>query len=107
MLTGQVEQELSNEAPGVVRYLPAPQSTQALSATAPVVVRYFPAAQAVQAWVPCVSLYFPVSHAIHVPPFGPVYPRLHRQAVIAVCPVAACPEFAGQDSHTTSDVAPV
>ena len=83
----QLVQVVAAEAPSVEEYVPAPQSTQELAIVAPVVVRYFPATQAVQAWVPCVSLYFPVSHAIHVPPFGPVYPGLHRQLVEPVEPL--------------------
>jgi hypothetical protein len=105
VLTGQAEQELSNEAPGVVRYLPAPHCTQAISATAPVVVRYFPAPQLLHVTEPTTALYFPAPQAVHSV-FSPVYPRLHTQAVIAVCPVTACPEFAGQTWHTASDVAP-
>ena len=34
-----------------------------------------------QETAPAVSLYFPVSHAVHVPPLAPVYPLLQRQAV--------------------------
>ena len=105
MLTGQVEQELSNEAPGVVRYLPAPHARQALSATAPVVVRYFPAPQLLHVTEPTTALYFPAAQAVHSV-FSPVYPRLQTQAVTAVCPASVCPESGGQDSHTASDVAP-
>ena len=87
MLTGQAKQELSSEAPGVVRYLPAPQSTQALAVVAPVVMRYFPAMQSAHPVAPVKILYFPAMHAVHVPPFGPVYPMLHRQLVETVEPL--------------------
>ena len=87
MLTGQAKQELSSEAPGVVRYLPAPQSTQALAVVAPVVMRYFPAMQSAHPVAPVKILYFPAMHAVHVPPFGPVYPGLHRQLVETVEPL--------------------
>jgi hypothetical protein len=93
------------EAPSVEEYLPAPQSTQELAIVAPGVVRYFPAPQAVQAWVPCVSLYFPVSHGIHVPPFGPVNPRLQIQATNSILPPGAT-EPDGQFVHVPTTVAP-
>jgi hypothetical protein len=32
---------------------------------------------------PVVVLYFPATHAVHVPPFGPVKPTLHVQAARA------------------------
>jgi hypothetical protein len=35
------------------------------------------AGHAVHAAGPVASLYFPASHAVHVPPFGPVNPALH------------------------------
>jgi hypothetical protein len=62
--------------------------------------------QSMQVAEPTFALYFPATQAVHCV-FSPVYPRLQIQAVIAVCPVAACPEFAGQDSHTASDAAPI
>ena len=96
----------ATDAPTVVEHLPAPHERQAISATAPVVVRYFPALQLLHVTEPTTALYFPAAQAVHSV-FSPVYPRLHTQAVIAVCPVAACPEFAGQTWHTISDVAPV
>ena len=101
----QLVQVVAAEAPSVEEYLPAPQSTQELAIVAPVVVRYFPAPQAVQAWVPCVSLNFPVSHASHVPPFGPVNPRLQIQATKARLPPGDT-EPDGQFVHVSTPVAP-
>ena len=79
MLGLQLVQVVAAEAPTAEEYLPAPQSTQSLCVVAPVVMRYFPALQSAHPVAPVKSLYFPASHAVHVPPFGPVYPRLHRQ----------------------------
>ena len=79
MLRLHLTQELSVVAPVSVRYLPAAQSTQALAVVAPVVMRYFPAMQSAHPVAPVKILYFPAMHAVHVPPFGPEYPRLHRQ----------------------------
>jgi len=38
------------------------------------------AGHAVHAPAPGESLYLPVSHTLHVPPLGPVYPALHSQS---------------------------
>jgi hypothetical protein len=75
----QLVQVVSLEAPVAVEYLPAPQTAQLPCVVAPAVVRYLPAAQSVHEKEPIKSLYFPAMHAVHVPPFGPEYPRLHRQ----------------------------
>ena len=71
-------------------YLPAEQETHVLAMLAPVEAEYDPAAQAVHAAVPIESLYFPATHASHVPPSGPVKPRLQTQLVGAVDPTADC-----------------
>ena len=42
---------------------------------------YVPAGQFVQAEEPVTSLYFPIAQGKHVPPSGPVYPFLQKQAV--------------------------
>ena len=87
---------VSAAAPAVVRYLPAPQLVHVLTKVAPVAVEYLPAAQSVHAAEPIASLYFPATQTAHVPPFGPEYPRLQRQAETAVCPEADVTEYAGQ-----------
>ena len=46
--------------------------------------------QAVHAPVPGESLYFPSSHAVQVPPLGPVYPALHVQSPLASLPAFTC-----------------
>ena len=71
------------------------QGTHAPAAIAPVDDKCVPAAQLVQPALPAAVLYLPASHAVHVPPFAPVYPMLHRQLVTAVLP-AAEPELPGQ-----------
>ena len=74
-------------------------ATQAVAAVAPTSTEYVPAAQLRHAEAPVAFLYFPASHVMHVPPFGPVYPRLQRQPVIA-WDVSVCPEFTGQSWQT-------
>ena len=64
----------SADAPATGEYFPALQFTQVFSAAAPVALEYLPAAQLVQTEAPASALYFPASHAVHVPPSGPVYP---------------------------------
>jgi hypothetical protein len=65
------------EAPVVVEYVFAPQSTQVLAAEAPFVVRYLPSPQLVHESEPRASLYFPAAHCEHVSPSAPVSPALH------------------------------
>jgi hypothetical protein len=55
-----------------------------------------PAAQPLHSAEPMVDLNVPTPQAVHVPPLGPVNPRLQRQEPTAVCDVSACPEFAPQ-----------
>ena len=101
----QPVQVLSAEAPGVVEYLPAPQSMHELVTVAPVVARYLPAPQSMHEAAPVTALNFPAPHATHVPPFGPVWPALHRQLVIAVLAAAEL-ENALQLKHVLSADAP-
>jgi hypothetical protein len=56
-------------------------------------------------WFPCMFLYFPSSHAIHVPPFGPVNPRLQIQATNSILPPGDT-EPDGQFVHVPTPVAP-
>ena len=74
----------------------AGQLRQVPIAVAPVAAEYVPAPQSVHAAAPVTILYFPATHCTHVPPLGPVNPRLQRQEPTTVCDVSACPEFAGQ-----------
>ena len=55
----------------------AGQEIQAVTAVAAVVVKYVLAGQLVHAAEPVVDLYVPLTQAVHVPPFGPVYPTAH------------------------------
>ena len=56
-------------------------TSQVFADVAPTVVVDLPASQLVHVAVPMTVLYFPVPHAMHVPPLGPVYPSLHLQWV--------------------------
>ncbi len=51
------------------------------------------------------DLYFPATHAVHVPPSGPVHPALQVQFVRAALPAGEV-EFDGQAMHVEVDVAP-
>jgi hypothetical protein len=82
---GQLEHELSAEAPGVVEYLPATQAAHAAD--------------------PAVILYVPATHAVHVPPFVPVCPRLQRQLALRALPLGEF-ENVGQMTHELSAEAP-
>ncbi len=82
----QLIQALACAAPVAVEYLPAAQSVQAVSlvdlylpagqSTHAVLAagELEPAGQAVQAAEPFVFLNLPASHAVHGPPWAPVYP---------------------------------
>ena len=82
--------------------------------------------QSVHTALPVVDLYFPVTHAEHVPPFAPVYPTMHVQAATAelglgelefvghvkqvpMCVAANVAEYVpvAQFVQATKDVAPV
>jgi hypothetical protein len=56
-------------------------------------------AQSVHGAEPGAVLYFPDTHAVHVPPLGPVYPVLHEQLCTTVLPLAET-EFTGHCRHT-------
>jgi hypothetical protein len=78
-------------------------ATQTSDAFAPTIPEYVPAPQLVQAAVPFTTLYFPVAHNEHVPPFGPVDPALHTHIPITLLPA---PEtvFPGQLRHALAPV---
>ena len=50
-------------------------------------------------WLPGVGLYDPASQPVQGPPFGPVKPALHRQAVKALLLTEAVFELSGQVVH--------
>ena len=87
MLGLQLVQVVATEAPSIEEYVPTPQFTQSPCVVAPVVVRYLPAPHATHVAEPGILLYFPAPQAVHCTPFGPVYPRLHRQLVEPVEPL--------------------
>ena len=62
------------------------------------------AAQSVHAKAPVNVLYFPATHASHVPPSGPMNPALQTQLVCVVDPRTDC-EFAGQSLQVEDAVA--
>ena len=77
VLAPQSTQVLASDAPGVGEYVPAPQFVQVLAKEAPVVTRNLPASQSVHATEPMSSLYVPAAHAEQFPPSAPVYPAWH------------------------------
>ena len=76
------------------------------AAVAPTAAEYVFRLQSVHDAVPVTVLYFPATQAVQVPPLGPVYPRLQRQAEMAVCPVADVTALVGQPVHVEGAVAP-
>jgi hypothetical protein len=56
-------------------------TSQVFADIAPTVVVNLPVSQFVHVAVPLTVLYFPAPHAMHVPPLGPVNPRLQKQWV--------------------------
>ena len=64
------------EAPVVVEYVPAPQSTQELASVAPVVVRYLPAPQSTQELAtvaPVVARYLPATQSVQTVSIADLY----------------------------------
>ena len=70
-----------------------------MSDVAPTVDEYLPLPQSVQVSEPVPILCFPATHAVQVPPSGPVWPLLHRQSDNVLL-AAGDAEFAGHVSHT-------
>ncbi len=103
---GHTRHAASSVAPVLVEYFPAPQSVHTALEVAPVLVEYLPAPQSVHATLPLVVLYLPAAHAVHVPPFGPVYPMLQVQLESAALPLGEL-ELSRQTMHVVSSVAPV
>jgi hypothetical protein len=68
-------------------------------------VEYVPATQSEQVIVPVNDLYFPATHTVHGPAFGPVDPALQVQFAKAVLPASEL-EFDGQALHVMLDEAP-
>jgi hypothetical protein len=58
-------------------------------AEAPTAVEYVPVPQSVHTADPVNALYFPATHAVHVPPSGPKNPALQVQFVKEVLPAGA------------------
>ena len=94
----QSVQDVLPDPPVPTRYFPAPQIVQDSSVICPVVFPYFPAPQSVQVPLPTADLYFPDTHAVHVPPSRPDDPKLQVQEVKTELPVGAL-EFSGQEIH--------
>ncbi len=85
-------------------YLPATQATQAVEVVDPD-GEDVPALQLEHKSEPTVALCFPTTHAVHVPPFTPVYPTLHWHPTKRLLPLAES-EFAGQSVHVMYSEAP-
>ena len=75
----QLIQSTNASLPVVSRYVPVGQFEQVFSVKAPTAVEYVPVPQSVHTAAPVDVLYFPATHAAHVPPFGPVEPVLQVQ----------------------------
>jgi hypothetical protein len=96
---GQFRHVVLDDEPLMTEYLPAAHAMQSDSASLPIVsryvpggqsrqfaealtaVEYFPASQSEHESDPVDTLYFPVTHAVQIPPFGPVDPALQVQLV--------------------------
>jgi len=65
---------------------------------------YDPAVQVVHDALPVIFLYFPVTHATHEPPFGPLKPALQAQAAIAELETGEI-ELEGQLEHVDTPAA--
>jgi hypothetical protein len=61
------------------------------------------AGHAVHAPAPGASLYLPASHAVHVPPLGPVYPVLHAQSPLASLAAFMCTQMMHTHTFTHAD----
>ncbi len=61
--------------------------------------------QSLHGAVPPAILYFPATHPVHGPAFGPVYPALQAQPKDAVHVVHELPEKSGQLVHVDAAVA--
>jgi hypothetical protein len=58
---------------------------------------------------PVAFLYLPASHAVHVPPLGPVYPALHAQSPLASLAAFSCTQmhtrkFTQADTHASENL---
>ena len=102
-------------------YAPARQFTQSVKAsdvegedlpagqsghTEAPIAEYLPALQSVHPALPMTILYVPAAQAEHVPPFGPVNPRLQTQRLNALEPPTDC-ELPGQLLQVLPAEAPV
>ncbi len=76
------------------------------TAVAPVAVEYLFKSQSVHAAEPVAGLYFPAAHAAHVPPLGPVNPRLQTQLVNAVDPDVVENVFTGHATQSPASSLP-
>ncbi len=82
------------------------QNRQNPALEAPTNVWYVPEKQLLHVKNPVMSLYFPATHAVHVPPFGPVKPMLHVQAARAELEIGEL-ELVGHARQAVATVAPV
>ena len=66
--------------------MPAGHAEQVDDEVAPSSSENVPAGQMLHDPAPDTALYVPATHAVHVPPFGPVKPALHAQSEEASLP---------------------
>ena len=93
---GQATHAPAADAPVAAENVPTPQSRHVMATEDPVTAEYLPTPQSRHVAAPVTILYFPATQPTHVPPLGPVNPRLQRQEPTAVCDASVCPEFDGQ-----------
>ena len=80
------------------------QTVQSASETSASSTEYFPLGQSAQGAVPLTSLYWPGSHAVQLPPLGPVYPKLHTHKAMSEEATGES-EAKGQEIQVLSEVA--
>jgi hypothetical protein len=102
--TTQLMQSDRSSLPIVSRYFPGGQQEQVFPVKAPTAAEYVPVPQSVHTAAPVDVLYFPATHAVHVPPSGPVEPELQVQFVKAGLPEGEL-EADGQARHVELDAA--
>lgn len=80
-------------------------AVQVLAAVAARVPEYVALPQIVHSAAPDAILYVPSRQAVHVPPFGPLYPGLHVHAVLTLLPAVEL-ELDRQPRHVEIAMAP-
>jgi hypothetical protein len=104
LFSGQSKHALLSPAPSNVEYVLTLQFTQVLDAVT--FSECVPATQLMHVALSPYSLYFPLAHAVHTPPFDFSNPLIQKQLIASSEPTAEI-EFSGHVRHTPLVVAPV